>query len=87
MARKVVSYSRPVIDKLLIKLTEAYILAFAKDVSTYIQTLIVNWSSFIEIGEIACSTPAWCTHGLTLKDNCVDIGSSSSIIQLSEVSL
>ena len=27
----------------------------------------LNWPSFIEIGEIACSTPAWCTHGLTLK--------------------
>ena len=26
-----------------------------------------NWPSFIEIGEIACSTPAWGTHGLTLK--------------------
>ena len=21
----------------------------------------LNWPSFIEIGEIACSTPAWCT--------------------------
>ena len=27
----------------------------------------LNWPSFIEIGEIACSRPAWCTHGLTLK--------------------
>ena len=27
----------------------------------------LNWPSFIEIGEIACSTPAWCTHGLTLN--------------------
>ena len=27
----------------------------------------LNWQSFTEIGEIACSTPAWCTHGLTLK--------------------
>ena len=27
----------------------------------------LNWPSFIEIGEIACSTPAWCTHELTLK--------------------
>ena len=27
----------------------------------------LNWPSFIEIGEIACSTPAWCTYGLTLK--------------------
>ena len=27
----------------------------------------LNWPSFIEIGEIACSTPAWFTHGLTLK--------------------
>ena len=27
----------------------------------------LNWPSFIEIGEIACSTFAWCTHGLTLK--------------------
>ena len=27
----------------------------------------LNWPSFIEIGEIACSAPAWCTHGLTLK--------------------
>ena len=25
----------------------------------------LNWPSFIEIGEIACSTPAWCIHGLT----------------------
>ena len=39
MAKKVVPYSRPVIDKLSIKLTETYILAFVKDVSTYIQTL------------------------------------------------
>ena len=29
----------------------------------------LNWPSFIEIGEIACSAPAWCTHGLTLKAN------------------
>ena len=42
MAKKVVPYSRPVIDKLSIKLTETYILAFLKDVSTYIQTLIVK---------------------------------------------
>ena len=28
----------------------------------------LNWPSFIEIGEIACSTPAWCTHGLTLNN-------------------
>ena len=35
MAKKVVSYSRPVIDKLSIKLTETYIVAFVKDVSTY----------------------------------------------------
>ena len=27
----------------------------------------LNWPSFIEIGEIACSTAAWCTHGLTLN--------------------
>ena len=27
----------------------------------------LNWQSFIEIGEIPCSTPACCTHGLTLK--------------------
>ena len=27
----------------------------------------INWPSFIEIGEIACSAPAWCTHGLTLN--------------------
>ena len=39
MAKKVVPYSRPVIDKLSIKLTETYILAFVKDVSIYIQTL------------------------------------------------
>ena len=25
------------------------------------------WLSFIEIGEMACSKPAWCTHGHTLK--------------------
>ena len=42
MAKKVVPYSRPVIDKLSIKLTETYILAFVKDISTYIQTLIVK---------------------------------------------
>ena len=42
MAKKVVPYSRLVIDKLSIKLTETYILAFVKDVSTYIQTLIVK---------------------------------------------
>ena len=42
MAKKVVPYSRPVIDKLSIKLTETYILAFEKDVSTHIQTLIVK---------------------------------------------
>ena len=42
MAIKVVSYSRPVIDKLSIKLTETYIVAFAKDVSIYIQTLKVK---------------------------------------------
>ena len=24
------------------------------------------WISFIYIGEMACSRPAWCTHGLTL---------------------
>jgi len=29
----------------------------------------LNWPSFIEIGEIACSTPAWFTHGLTLKSS------------------
>ena len=29
----------------------------------------LNWPSFIEIGEMACSAPAWCTHGLTLKFN------------------
>ena len=27
----------------------------------------LNWPSFREIGEMACSTSAWCTHGLTLK--------------------
>ena len=42
MAKKVVPYSRPVIDKLSIKLTETYILAFVKDVSTYIPTLVVK---------------------------------------------
>ena len=42
MAKKVVPYSRPVIDKLSIKLTETYILTFVKDASTYIQTLIVK---------------------------------------------
>ena len=42
MAKKVVPYSRPVIDKLWIKLTETYILALVKDVSTYIQTVIVK---------------------------------------------
>ena len=42
MAKKVVPYSRPVIDRLSNKLTETYILAFVKDVSTYMQTLIVK---------------------------------------------
>ena len=42
MAEKVVPYSRPVIDKLSIKLTETYILTFVNDASTYIQTLIVK---------------------------------------------
>ena len=42
MAKKLVPYSRPVIDKLSIKLTETYVLAFVKDVSTYIQTLKVK---------------------------------------------
>ena len=42
MAKKVVPYSRPVIDKLSIKLTEIYILAFVKDVSTYIETVMVK---------------------------------------------
>ena len=42
MAKKVVPYSRPVIDKLSIKLTETYILTFVKDASTFIQTLIVK---------------------------------------------
>ena len=40
MAKKVVPNSRPVIDKLSIKLTETYILASVKDVSTYSQTCI-----------------------------------------------
>jgi len=35
MAKKVVPYSRPVTYKLPIKLTETYILAFIKNVSTY----------------------------------------------------
>ena len=42
MAKKLVPYSRPVIDKLSIKLTETYILAFVKDVSINIQTLKVK---------------------------------------------
>ena len=42
MAKKVVPYSRPVIDKQSIKLTETYILAFVKDVSINIQTLKVK---------------------------------------------
>ena len=42
MGEKVVPYSRPLIDKLSIKLTETYILAFVKDVSIYIQTLKVK---------------------------------------------
>ena len=42
MAKKVVPYSRPVIDKMSIKLPESYILAFIKDVSTYTQTLAVK---------------------------------------------
>ena len=42
MAKKVVPFSRPVIDKLSIKLTETYILAFVNDVSIYKQTLKVK---------------------------------------------
>ena len=43
MAKKVVQYPSPVIDKLSIKLTETYILTFVKDASKkYIQTLIVK---------------------------------------------
>ena len=42
MAKKVVPYTRSVIDKLSIKLTETYIVAFFKDVSTYTQTLKVK---------------------------------------------
>ena len=42
MAKKVVPYSRPVIDKLSIKLTETYILAFVNYVSIYIPTLKVK---------------------------------------------
>ena len=42
MAKKAVLYSRPVIDKLSNKLNETYILALVKDVSTYIQTLMVK---------------------------------------------
>ena len=30
------------------------------------------WLSFIEIGEMACSRPAWCTHGHTLKSTVAD---------------
>ena len=26
----------------------------------------LNWQSFIEIGEMACSTTAWCSRGRTL---------------------
>ena len=26
----------------------------------------LNWQSFIEIGEMACSTTAWCSHGYTI---------------------
>ena len=28
----------------------------------------LNWQSFIEIGEMACSTTAWCTRGHALKE-------------------
>ena len=27
----------------------------------------LNWQSFIEIGEMACSTTAWCSRGHALK--------------------
>ena len=27
----------------------------------------LNWENFMEIGEVAYSSPAWCSHGLTLK--------------------
>ena len=42
MAKKVVPYSRLVIDKLSIKLTETYIFALVKDASRYVQTLMVK---------------------------------------------
>ena len=42
MAKKVLPYSGPVIDKLSMKLIETYILAFIKDISTYTQTLMVK---------------------------------------------
>ena len=38
----------------------------------------LNWPSFIEIAEIACSTPAWCTHGLTLN-SCITNDASTVI--------
>ena len=28
----------------------------------------LNWQSFTEIGEMACSTTAWCSHGYTIDD-------------------
>ena len=41
----------------------------------------LNWLSFIEIGEIACSTPAWSTHGLTLKADTHEGFCSRSMLQ------
>ena len=56
MAEKVVPYSRPVIDKLSIKLTKTYILALVKDVSRYLQTLIVKGQKQLswELSTFAC---------------------------------
>ena len=28
---------------------------------------LFNWPSYIEIEQMACSTPSWCTHGLTIS--------------------
>jgi len=42
---------------------------------------LFNWPSCIEIEEIACSTAAWCTHGLTINIVLPDVctGRPSSI--------
>ena len=39
----------------------------------------LNWRSFIEIGEMACSTTAWCSRGHALKLRCTPISLYNSL--------